>query len=182
MIEVWCRWLCEKAACRDGLVGYDAAFTRLRSRVQFPVSVLPFLPTNTWHETLYSLWELCFCWAPAQFACCAGTQHAHALWCAISYWKGVWTHMCTNVHGYGHEHIICDTMLANIPPPVTWETHIRLENLFWSTSRGEENPRKWGHNMGTPKYYVIISVLIYIMYVGAHSEGRYRLPDLSGTI
>eukprot|EP00985_Skeletonema_marinoi_P002899 scaffold1185_cov108-Skeletonema_marinoi.AAC.1 len=35
---------------RDGLVGYDAALTRLRSRVRFPVFVLnfyPFYPQST---------------------------------------------------------------------------------------------------------------------------------------
>ena len=33
---------------KDGLVGYDAAFTRLRSRVRFPVFVL-FVASDVFH-------------------------------------------------------------------------------------------------------------------------------------
>ena len=32
----------ERRLCRDGLVGYDASFTRMRSRVRLPVFVSPF--------------------------------------------------------------------------------------------------------------------------------------------
>lgn len=44
-IEILTHHVCyfeKRRLCRDGLVGYDASFTRMRSRVRLPVFVSPF--------------------------------------------------------------------------------------------------------------------------------------------